>query len=104
MSEMEMWIRTPLFAAVGWTLFHSVWGGWVGCDRPCDRAAHYSFVARPLRRRVFRHANGIIAFGVTLMVLASRQDIHNVRTYFFDNRAVLNGSLELAPAGTDPTS
>ncbi len=72
MTHLEIWLQTPLAAAIGWTLFHSLWQGAIiaivlAVTLATTRSAHARYLAACLAMCAI-----IVCFGVTLLELMPR--------------------------------
>src|ERR1700722_6844620 len=72
MTHLEIWLQTPLAAAIGWTLFHSLWEGVIvavalAVTLALTRSARARYTAACLAMCAI-----IICFGVTLVDLMPR--------------------------------
>ena len=72
MTHLEIWLQTPLAAAIGWTLFHSLWEGVIiavalAVTLALTRSARARYIAACLAMCAI-----IVCFGVTLLDLMPR--------------------------------
>jgi bla regulator protein blaR1 len=72
MTHLEIWLQTPLAAAIGWTLFHSLWQGAIiaivlAVTLATTRSARARYIAACLAMCAI-----IVCFGVTLLELMPR--------------------------------
>jgi GWxTD domain-containing protein len=74
MTHLEAWLQTPLAAAIGWTLFHSLWEGAIigvllAAILAMTRSAHARYMAA-----CFAMCAILACFAITLLELAPRHE------------------------------